>query len=169
MPKLIENLEKKLLAETKRQIEDVGYGTMTVRSVAAACGVGVGTVYNYYPSKEALVAAYMLQDWRPCITRIRQTAKNALDAKEVVRCMYDQLRQFAAAHETVLGDTDAKRVFAQVSEGYHGLLCQQLTEPLVPFCPDAFTARFVAEALLTWSMEVASFEDLYGIIRKILK
>ena len=55
MPKIIENLESKLLEEAKRQIQESGYGAMTIRSVAKGCGVGVGTVYNYFPSKEALL------------------------------------------------------------------------------------------------------------------
>ena len=70
MPKIIEDLEGKLLAEARRQIEESGYGAMTVRSVAKACGVGVGTVYNYFPSKDALVATYMLADWKTCVAAI---------------------------------------------------------------------------------------------------
>ena len=56
MPKIIENLEKRLIAEAKRQIAESGYGATTIRSVAKGCNVGVGTVYNYFPSKDALIA-----------------------------------------------------------------------------------------------------------------
>ena len=53
MPKIIENLESRLIEEAQKQIEEAGYSAVTIRSVAKACGVGVGTVYNYFPSKEA--------------------------------------------------------------------------------------------------------------------
>lgn len=55
MPKIIENLESRLIEEAKKQIEESGYEAVTIRSVARACGVGVGTVYNYFPSKEVLI------------------------------------------------------------------------------------------------------------------
>ena len=55
MPKIIENLREKLVLEARHQVEELGYGALTIRSVAAACGVGVGTVYNYFPSKEAFI------------------------------------------------------------------------------------------------------------------
>ena len=46
MPKIIENLESRLLAEAYRQTREAGYSALTIRNVAKACGVGVGTVYN---------------------------------------------------------------------------------------------------------------------------
>ena len=51
MPKIIENVREQLLGEAKRQIAKKGYGKTTIRSVASACGFGVGTVYNYFKSK----------------------------------------------------------------------------------------------------------------------
>jgi len=63
MPKIIENLQQKLIEEARKQAEAGGYAAVTIRSVAKACGVGVGTVYNYFPSKDALLAAYMLEGW----------------------------------------------------------------------------------------------------------
>lgn len=169
MPKIIENVEQKLVAETRRQIQEAGYSAMTVRSVAAACGVGVGTVYNYFPSKDALVAAYMLEDWKCCMESIRTAAQQAEKPEPVVRCMYDQLRSFAAQHGAVLEDPAAGQTFAAVFRRYHGLLRKQLSKPLEPFCSDAFAARFVAEALLTWTMAGIEFPVLYGMIDKLFQ
>ena len=42
MPKIIENIREQLLQEVKRQIAENGYGKTTIRSVAGACGLGVG-------------------------------------------------------------------------------------------------------------------------------
>lgn len=56
MPKILENIRELLLQEAKRQVFENGYSSLTIRSVAGACGIGVGTVYNYFESKDALVA-----------------------------------------------------------------------------------------------------------------
>ena len=50
MPKIIENLKDRLLQEAQRQMDQCGFGALTLRGIAKGCGVGVGTVYNYYPS-----------------------------------------------------------------------------------------------------------------------
>lgn len=42
MPKIIENLESRLIEEAKKQIEESGYGAVTIRSVLRrGCGYGI--------------------------------------------------------------------------------------------------------------------------------
>ena len=62
MPKIIENIKEQIIEEAKRQLFENGYAKTTIRSVAKACGIGVGTIYNYFPSKEMLISAFMLDD-----------------------------------------------------------------------------------------------------------
>ena len=90
MPKIIENLENRLVEEARRQAWEGGYSAVTIRSVAAACGVGVGTVYNYFPSKEYLAAGVMLEDWKE-ITR-RFSGPDAPGSPEnLLHALFDQL------------------------------------------------------------------------------
>lgn len=167
MPKIIEGLEDRLKQEARTQIEAAGYAAMTVRSVAAACGVGVGTVYNYFPSKDALIAAYMLEDWRMCMTLIHQAGANAAEPGPVLCCMYHQLRHFAHRHKALLGDAAAASAFAGAWGQYHSLLRSQLAKPLEPFCAGPFEAEFSAEALLTWTMAGKSCDEICGILDKL--
>lgn len=168
MPKIIENLENRLVAECKKQIDESGYGAVTIRSIAKSCGVGVGTVYNYFPSKEALLASYMLKDWKQCIAAINAVSSCSREPEPVVRCIFDQLIAFSRKHETLFRDEAAAAVFAGSSNRYHRLLRSQLAEPLQRFCPNAFTAEFIAEALLTWTTAGKAYGDIYGIIEKLL-
>ena len=167
MPKIIENLKDRLIAEAEKQLEESGYGAITIRSVAKACGVGVGTVYNYFPSKEALIATHLLADWKVCVDTITRTAESATDPKSVLQCVYQQLVCFADRHQAIFRDEAAAASFAGSFSQYHDRLRSQLASPLRKFCDSDFTAQFVAESLLTWSMAGKSFDAIYEILKKL--
>ncbi len=166
MPKIIENLESRLLEEAKKQIEEAGYGAMTIRSVAKSCGVGVGTVYNYFSSKEELIATLLLGDWNRCVTAINTVSTYSDSPRPVVLCIYDQLISFARRNAAIFRDEAAAAGFAGSFSKYHCMLRTQLAQPLRKFCGDDFTAEFLAEAMLTWTMAGKPFEDLYSILAK---
>ena len=168
MPKIIENLESKLIAEARKQIEENGYSAMTIRSVAKACGVGVGTVYNYFSSKDALLASYMLSDWNQCIAAIHAVSTYSDSPAPVIRCIHDQLCQFAGRHQLIFRDETAAASFAGSFSRYHALLRSQLAAPVRKFCSGDFASEFIAEALLTWTMAGKTFDEIYGMIDKLL-
>lgn len=167
MPKIIENLENNLIREAGKQIRESGYGALTVRSVAKACGVGVGTVYNYFPSKDNLVAACMLEDWNGCMEKIRKTSEGSDSPEPVVRCIYDQLLEYASRQQGVLRDEAAASAFAGSFSRYHGLLRRQLAQPLEKFFPSPFDAEFIAEALLTWTMAGTDYQEIFRILSRL--
>ena len=168
MPKIIEHLEDRLVEEARRQAETGGYTAMTIRSVAKNCGVGVGTVYNYFPSKDALAAAFLLRDWKACIRAIHQAEQQAQSCDEVLLELWTQLRGFLERYQKIFGDAGAAAVFMKSVGTYHGLLRSQLAEPLRRFCPDAFTAEFAAEAMLTWTINGRSYEELLPLMRRLM-
>ena len=167
MPKIIENLQNRLAAEAKRQIEESGYGAVTIRSIAKGCGVGVGTVYNYFPSKDDLIASYMLEDWRLCVLAIEAVSAMSVDPGPVARCIYEQLIAFARQQRAVFQDKSAAAGFAGSFSQYHSLLRSQLAQPLRKFCGSDFSAEFIAESLLVWTMAGKTFEEIFEIIRKL--
>ncbi len=167
MPKIIENLETRLIEEAKKQITESGYSAMTIRSVAKKCGVGVGTVYNYFPSKEAMLATYMLADWKDCIAAITAVSTYSERPKPVVLCIFDQLLLFAQRHQAIFRDESAAAAFAGSFSKYHSMLRSQLAAPLRKFCCSDFSADFIAESLLTWTMPGKSFDAIFGMIEKL--
>lgn len=60
MPKFLRRAHarpEELLAAALARFREVGYATARIEEIAAAAGVTVGTVYRYFPGKEALFAA----------------------------------------------------------------------------------------------------------------
>lgn len=167
MPKIIENLEARLIEEARKQLKTSGYSNLTIRSIAKACGVGIGTVYNYFPSKDALLAAFMLSDWNECTAAIGAVSASSDSPGPVVRCIFDQLLAYAGRHQAIFRDAEAAASFAGSFSRYHGMLRAQLAAPLRKFCDNDFAAEFIAEALLTWTMAGKTFDEIYGMTGKL--
>lgn len=168
MPKIIENVREQLLAEAKRQISDKGYAKTTIRSVAAACSLGIGTVYNYFPSKDMLIASFMTEDWKTCLSVLNTEGT----AEEILRGIYLALCDFSKSHSKLFSDRDAKNVFAAVFSEWHPVLRGQIAEIILPLCKNSenplFLSDFIAESLLSWTMESKSFDEQYNVLKKLL-
>ena len=110
MPKIIENIREKLLEEAKRQVSELGYSAMTIRSVASACGISIGTVYNYFPSKDMLVASFMLTDWQACLESIETCCDVCGEPEIVLKCVYDELQLFTKEYMPLFQDENAENM-----------------------------------------------------------
>lgn len=169
MPKVIENLKEKIQEEANRQMQEVGYGAMTIQSIAKACGVGVGTVYNYFSSKDEIVIACVAADWMECMDTIRAVAKYSSTYEAVIHCIYDQIYAFGTAHEYIFqNDTAANSIDGAIYR-YMRFLSSQLAEPLRKFCKNDGEAQIIAEALLTWIRTGKSYEEVCSNIMKLFR
>lgn len=173
MPKIIPNIREQLLREAKRQLMEQGYGKTTIRSVANACNLGIGTVYNYFKSKDMLIATFMAEDWRNCLLRVKnQTSGNS---KEILKSIYDALIDFISKYQSLFCDSDAEKVFATGLAEKHKQLRDQLAKLIIPICEQSaisdkeFLAEYIAESLLTWTVAGVPFEKQYAIVCKIIK
>lgn len=170
MPKIIENVREQLLSVAKKQIEELGYANTTIRSVAAECGLAVGTVYNYFRSKDMLIASFVLDDWNEYLKRLR--GDEFTDARGALRAIYDALGDFSAKHGTLFSDPDAARVFSAVSSERHKALRSQISEIIRRICAedaDGFTADFIAEALLTWTVAGKDFDSIFSLLSRVIE
>lgn len=167
MPKIIENVREQLLSEARKQIAERGYSATTVRSISSACRIAVGTVYNYFPSKEMLVASFVAEDWSHAMDSVKKELPG--EAKYTVRAVYELLSDFCTEHAALFADPEALKAFSTVFHERHAQLRDQITEILFPVCGDRFTTEFVAEALLTWTVAKTPFDELYSVIERLIK
>ena len=120
-----------------------------------------------YSGGRSRQATYMLQDWNRCVDAINAVSTYSDRPEPVLRCIFDQLLAFDDRHKAVIRDEAAGAAFAASFGRYHELLRSQLASPLRKFCDSDFAARFIAEALLTWTVEGTDFEEIQGMIGKL--
>ncbi len=167
MPKIIENVREQILTVAKKQLSEQGYKKTTIRSVAKECEIAVGTVYNYFKSKDILIASFVLQDWNDCIKAISSYPKD--DRRAYLEFIHISLFSFEQKHDRLFTDKEAAKTFNTVFFDRHKMLRAQLAELIRPITEDAFTAEFVAEAMLCWTVAGKSFEEIYNLLPKKIK
>ena len=167
MPKIIENVREALLNEAKKQINEQGYENTTVRSVAKGCGIAVGTVYNYFKSKDILIASFILQDWWECTNRIAAYPKE--DRRAYLKFIHSSLIDFQKKHKKLFTDRSAVKVFNTAISERHTQLREQLADLIMAISTDRFTSEYVAEAMLCWAMAGKSFDEIYPLLPEKIK
>lgn len=101
MPKLIEDVKKKILDTTKELLLSEGYGALTLRIVAKKCGIAVGTIYNYYSSKNMLVASVMMEDWQMALEKMSDGFCFSHSVKDGFETIYNAIVDFGLIYEVV--------------------------------------------------------------------
>ena len=174
MPKIIENVKERAIAEAREVLAREGYTAMTVRRVAKALDIAPATLYNYFPSKEQLAACVMLEDWRE-LTRDIEKRSGGLSAEDTVRALFGTVRRFTETYELSWAQYGTEGSAAPMRRRYHSVLVEQLagyiraamtpeqerTEPWRP--------AFLADIVLRFGSDgTSSYEDLEPAVKKIL-
>lgn len=55
MPKVIDNVKEDILEKALKMLYDGDIDDVNIRRIAKECNIGMGTVYNYFPSKQELM------------------------------------------------------------------------------------------------------------------
>lgn len=172
MPKIIEDIKENILNETRHQIQEYGYSKVTIRSIAAKLNVGVGTIYNYYSSKDMIVATFMLDEWNRFLNEIKELMNTT---EEHIKVIYDKFNQFINEHSMLFKDSLAEENYVQMSSKWHKVLISQLAEIIKIDCQESslpnkdFLSLFIAESLVKWSLEGKEYFELMPIFNVLLK
>ena len=173
MPKIIAELRGDILANARRLLFSGGYDAFTMRSVAAACHVAVGTVYNYFPSKVMLVAEVILEDWKAALLRMDTPAEGETPLEGLGR-IFEELMAFYDKYDALWKEYAASNT-APIQGAYHLQLVGQLGEkiaavlaPCAPLCAPILP-EFLAEAFLDAANRGrARFNELLPILEQLL-
>ena len=142
-----------ILKTSRELIQQNGWAAVNIRAVAAACGVSVGCIYNYFGSKTELVSAAVESIWNDIFHRPEDEAVFQ-DTLSCIRWMYRQMEYgcqqypgFFPHHALgfVRQDTDdGKQQMRQTWQHILDALCNVLRHD-AKVRPDAFTEQFTPE------------------------
>ena len=164
MPKILENIKEKAISEARAEMLEEGYRTMTVRRVAGKLGIGVGTLYNYFPSKEYLAASVMLEDWQEEIRAVREEPKPE-SAEEMLRRLFVLVQTFTGRYQKTWIQYEEQGKSESMRHQYHSVLVGQLRafiEAALPDTAEPWLASFLAELVLRFASDGHSGYEAIG-------
>ena len=145
--------KENILQISRKLIQQNGWAGVNIRSVAAACGVSVGCIYNYFESKTDLLSATVESIWSD-IFHHPEDESVFQDTLSCVRWMYKQLEYgcqrypgFFTHHALgfVQQDTaDGKQQMQRAWQHILDALCTVLRND-ARIRADAFTEEFTVE------------------------
>ena len=142
-----------ILKASRMLIQKEGWSAVNIRSVASACGVSVGSIYNYFDSKAALMGAVVESVW----CEIFHRPENGAVFQDTLACitwLYGRMEYgckqypgFFSLHSLgFLGEdkSDGRQKMQQTWQHILEGLCSVLRRD-ANVRPDAFTRKFTAE------------------------
>lgn len=101
MPKIIENPSDVILEHATRILFNEGYENLSIRNVAKSCGIGIGTIYNYFPTKRDLVRRMILSYWEQYLDFLDKVEMGQEDLFEKIKLSYRQLESDVSTFKDV--------------------------------------------------------------------
>lgn len=176
MPKIIEGAQKRILAFAKETLMKSGYVKLTIRGVARECGMAVGTVYNYYASKEMLAASVMVDDWMRALAEMRAACGASTDIPQGLRAIHGAVVEFSRVYAPIWGEFPLSGKTAYSFSDRHRLLRSQMCEIIGPLLDrlDAENSEqirfFIAENLLTAASDsTINLDETLVFIQKAIR
>ena len=141
-----------ILHSSRELIRRQGWEAVNIRSVAVACGVSVGSIYNYFSSKAELVGATVESIWHE-IFHFPQEPTAFADTLACVSWLYERMRYgsekypgFFTLHALSFGPEKAdgkQRMYQTWDHVVWRLSAVLRQDPRVR--PDAFQEHFTAD------------------------
>ena len=170
MAKIIENLYENIQTVGKKMLLEEGYNQMTLRLVASKCNIATGTIYNYFKSKDVLVATIMFKDWQELLDKTSpklEKSKKAIDGLELI---FNMIKDYTAIYQKDWIDYGGSLIGLK---DRHSILIKQISDMINlvfnRFKIDVSSTNFISEVLLYSAIrEDVSFIDIRPFILKIM-
>ena len=166
MAKIIDNLYLDIQEVGKKILLEDGYKKMTLRLVAQKCNIATGTVYNYFKSKDQLVATIMFKDWKDMIENTIPKISNVECSIDGLKLVFNMIKDYTAIYQKAWLDYGGSLIG---QDERHLILINQLNDLIKPLFSDCDSINFISEVLLYSGIRKdVSFDDIRPFILKII-
>lgn len=143
-----------ILEKSRQLIMEQGWSAISIRTLAAACGVSVGAIYNYFPSEAELLLATVDAI---CADIFRMPAGRAFDSiTDCIRWAYERMADgmarypgFFVSHAAIFTGEERQQGCAAMLQAWQHMHDQLLraiaSDPRIR--PDSFDAHLTREGL----------------------
>lgn len=135
MPKIIKDLREQIKKEAMEMFQTVGYEEVSMRKIASSVGTAVGTLYNYFPNKEALYQDILMESWQQTIEQIKSVVSSPFDKsqlEEAVRILYTDLEARKGLGKHIIG-LDENSVFMKLFDDLEAHIASAMTALSFPY------------------------------------
>ena len=175
---------EEILEASKDIAAHSGFQALNMRSTAKVCGIAVGSLYNYFESKDDLVIATIEAIWNEIIAEVESTVP-AAGFTEYVEMLYSRIKQgnekyphFISVHSLSLAQSRRDKGRAAMNSYFEriksGLLCALHTDKSICLCffnekcGENDFINFVLSNILSSLAKRESCDVLLEIIKKVL-
>lgn len=82
MPKKLKDLRPKILNVAEELFNDRSYEQIDMRCIAKNTGIAVGTLYNYFPNKQALYYEIFIKSWERSFIKLEAVIQSEGEAEQ---------------------------------------------------------------------------------------
>lgn len=93
MPKIIKDLQPRIVETATRIFQEEGFSAVDIRRIAKESHIAVGTLYNYFPNKKALLYEVFQTLWAESIERLNRMIEESEASEELFSQYATAMRQ----------------------------------------------------------------------------
>jgi AcrR family transcriptional regulator len=175
MPKIIKDAKETIVRQARALLSQNGASKLNMRVLAESAGVAAGTLYNYFPSKEDLIAAVVRDDWVQMLEEVEGRLDRAISAIAGIEMIFNAIAGYREKHGFLWSTIRASKNFRDKQLDYHKEIIEQIADRIrilgmrFGFLSDPTVAPFISEVLLAGGMYPgAKFEYLSPCLKIIV-
>jgi len=121
MPKVLPDIQNKILSTAENHFEQHGFENTEMREIAGELNISVGTIYLHYQNKEELYRQVIFHNWQKTQAKLIALAQGSQPAGKAFREMLSQLADDMAAKQS------HHNLWMEIGTLHHHLFAQMKT------------------------------------------